>query len=444
MLLAPKDGAATVLPSDSIAVAAAWGVARMGDRKADALLDKLLGSSSPDVRALAAIGLGLTHDRKHAAPALAGARWRARPRPAPPRGPPPCTRSPSWGGDADPALLLANAGASDVLLRQAALLAMARLGARDDAGRDAGAAARTTGPADALATALFSPDEALRATAALAGAALATHSYRRSREALPVPDGPLTLRDVLAGLAPDAYGPADRAATLVALGPALRKAAVAAVSTSPDRARVVADALLDGGKKLGLAPFTAPGEKLDDRLSAAVDEVVESIAQAVVPGFVALVRHPAVEVRTRAVELLAIRPEPDAQAAVIDALGDPDESVRRAALAAVGPGARRPPRRRGGRARPRARRAGPCGCAPPRPWAGSAAVGPRVAPPPSWWTRSPPPRAATPSPWCARRRPAPSPPSTAPRPDPSSRSWPPRTPSPAYARPPPRCSRRSR
>jgi HEAT repeat protein len=42
-------------------------------------------------------------------------------------------------------------------------------------------------------------------------------------------------------------------------------------------------------------------------------------------------------VRTRAVELLARRAEPEAQAAVIDALGDPEESVKRAALAAVGP-----------------------------------------------------------------------------------------------------------
>jgi HEAT repeat protein len=57
----------------------------------------------------------------------------------------------------------------------------------------------------------------------------------------------------------------------------------------------------------------------------------------VVPGVVALERHPAVDVRTRAVELLARRPEPAAQAALVDALGDPDESVRRAALSSLGP-----------------------------------------------------------------------------------------------------------
>jgi tetratricopeptide (TPR) repeat protein/HEAT repeat protein len=326
-MLAPKEGAASLLPSDSIAVAAAWGVARMGDKKAEGLLVRLLASSSPDVRALAAIGLGLTHDKKHA-PALAT-----------------LARSPEAGANAraaathalaelgervDPALLLANAGSPDVVLRQAALLAMARLGAKDDA-------SKTTGPAEAIAAGVFSPDESLRGAAEGAGAALAMRNYRRTREALPVPDGPLTLREVLAGLAPDTYSASDRAAALVALAPALRKAAVAAVSTSPERARVVADALLAGSTKFTLLPFVSASDKLDPKLAAQADEAIESIAQAVVPGFVALERHPAVDVRTRAVELLARRPEPEAQAAVVDALGDPDESVRRAALSSVGP-----------------------------------------------------------------------------------------------------------
>ena len=327
LMLAPREGTGSVLPSDAIAVAAAWGVARMGDRKAEPLLVKLLGSSSPDVRALAAVGLGLTHDRKHV-PALAALARTAEASPT--------ARAAAMhalaelGAGADPALLLANAGSNDVLLRQAALLTMARLGTREDAGK-------TTGPAEAIAAGIFSSDDAMRRTAALAGAALATRVYRRAREPLPVPDGPLTLRDVLAGLGPEPYGPADRAAALVALGPALRKAAVAAVATSPERARVVADALLGAGGKLGLEPFTAAGEAPLPRFAPQVDEVVESIAQAVTPGFVALERHPDVEVRIRAVELLARRAEPEAQAAVVDALGDPDEGVRRAALSSVGP-----------------------------------------------------------------------------------------------------------
>jgi len=172
---------------------------------------------------------------------------------------------------------------------------------------------------------------------AAAAAALATGTYKRSREALPVPDGPLALREVLLGLGPDEVGGKERAAALVALGPALRKAAVAAVSTSPERAKVVADALLSGEDKLRLSPFVGAGDELDDATEAKVKDAIESIAAAVVPGFVALERHPMLEVRTRAVELLARRAEPDAQRAVIDALGDPEESVRRSALAAIGP-----------------------------------------------------------------------------------------------------------
>ena len=334
-MLAPKEGATQILPSDSIAVAAAWGVARMGDKKAEPLLLKLIGSASPDVRALAAMGLGLTHDRKHA-PALAALAA------SPEAGPvarAAATHALAEVGAGDPksalalvppGLLLTLADATDPLLRQAALLAMARLGDRADL--------RGSGAAEAIAAGAFSREDSLRAAAVSAAATLSTHVYKRTREALPVPDGPLTLRDVLLGLAPDEAGPAERAAALIALGPALQRAAVAAVATSPERAQLVADALLGGeGAALSLAPFTDGGGKLDDALKRQVEATVESLAAAVVPGFVALERHPDVEVRTRAVELLARRSEPEAQAAVIDALSDPDESVRRTALSAIGP-----------------------------------------------------------------------------------------------------------
>ena len=344
-LLAPKEGTTQILPSDAIAVAAAWGVARMGDKSvagvdprtsklAEPLLLKLLGSSSPDVRALAALGLGLTRERAHA-PALAALAA------SPEAGPvarAAATHALAELGAGDPksaaalvppGLLLGLADATDPLLRQAALLTMARLGDKADV--------RGGGAAEAIAAGAFSREESLRSAAVSAAATLSTHAYKRSREALPVPDGPLTLRGVLLGLAPDEAGPAERAAALVALGPALQRAAVAAVATSPERARLVADALLGGQTAaLSLAPFTDGGDKLDPALKKQVEATVESLAAAVVPGFVALGRHPDVEVRTRAVELLARRPEPEAQAAVIDALSDPDEGVRRTALSTIG------------------------------------------------------------------------------------------------------------
>jgi cellulose synthase operon protein C len=338
-MLAPKEGDSTVLPTDSIAVAAAWGAARMGDKKAEPLLLKLLSSPAPDVRALAALGLGLSRDRKHAPVLAALVR-------SPEAGP--TARAAAvhalgeLGGGVETPLLMAAADSSEVLLRQAALLTMARLAAKDEA-------ARSSGPAEAIAAGVFSTDEGLRGAAALAAVVLTSKGYSRLREPLPVPDGPLSIRDVLSGLSPDATGAVERGQALVALAPALQKAAIAAVSTSPDRARVVADALLAGagsgegeGGGLGLAPFTVVGAKLDEKLAPKVRAAVESVAAASVAPFVALVRHPALEVRTRAVELLATRQEPEAQAAVIDALGDPEESVRRAALSATG-GVKHPP-----------------------------------------------------------------------------------------------------
>ncbi len=263
-----------MLPSDAIAVAAAWGVARMGDRKAEPLLVKLLGSSSPDVRALAAVGLGLTHDRKHV-PALAalartrgGQRHRAR------RGD---ARARRAGGRAPtPALLLANAGSSDVLLRQAALLTMARLGVQDDAGK-------TTGPAEAIAAGIFSPDDSLRAhrrarrhragdprlpahARAAAGARRAAHPARRARRARP-------RRPTARPSAPRRWW---RWARRCARRPwrrwPLRRTA-RGWSPTPSSA---------AGGKLGLAPFTSAAETADGTRpsvnASAVDEVVESIA----------------------------------------------------------------------------------------------------------------------------------------------------------------------
>jgi HEAT repeat protein len=208
---------------------------------------------------------------------------------------------------------------------------MARLAPREEGARVPRAAA------DALAAAAFSPDPALREAAVRAGAAAVAQSFGRAAAALPVPDGPLVVRDVLRRLGPDALGAPERAAALVALGPALERAAVAAVATSPERARVVADALLAREGDAGLAPFTAADDHLDAKTAGEVRATVEAIAAATVRGFVALGRHPSIEVRQRAIELCARRPEPEAQAAVVDALGDPDEAMRRAALAAIGP-----------------------------------------------------------------------------------------------------------
>ena len=220
-ILAPRTGMLTVLPGDALAVAAAWGVARMGDRRAQPLLVKLAHSASPEVRALGVLGLGLSHDKNQAAfltgvarSAEAGAAARAAATYA----------LAELGAGVDPDLFLANSESSHRTLRRATLLAMARLGPTE-----------ASSGKQAIADAIFSPDESLRLYALLAATSLATKSYRRAGEPLPVPDGPLTLHGVLEGLAPEGYSAEEHALALLALAPALRRAAVAAVATSPER-----------------------------------------------------------------------------------------------------------------------------------------------------------------------------------------------------------------
>jgi len=83
-------------------------------------------------------------------------------------------------------------------------------------------------------------------------------------------------------------------------------------------------------------PLDAPRQQVDPDLRLRAEQAAESIAAAVVPAFVTLERHPATDVRARAIQFLSTRKEDEAQAAVVDALSDPDESVQKLAVSAVG------------------------------------------------------------------------------------------------------------
>ncbi len=144
------------------------------------------------------------------------------------------------------------------------------------------------------------------------------------------------MRAQIDALRPGGYSPDDHARALIKLAPALETASVAAVQSSPERARSVADALLDRGGKPAFGPLTRKLDKASPALQKEAGRAASSIAAAVVAPFVALSRHPSPDVRARSVQFLATRPEPAAQKAVVEALGDPDEHVERAALAAAG------------------------------------------------------------------------------------------------------------
>ncbi len=316
-LLAPH-GEVSSDESDPIAVAAAWAVARMGSPKAVPLLDKLLDSEAPSIRALAALGLGLEGDKRAAAKLskVVGS-MEAGPLPR-------AAAAFALGqlGDHSRVETLSQlAEAQDPTVRAAAIVALARL--------DAKAAPR------AIAEALVSPDPGLQSAGTAAALVLATGKYHAPHEPLEVPEGRVDVRSQIDELRPGGYSPDEHARALVKLAPALQAACVAAVQSSPERARAVADALLDRGGKPAFGPLTRELDKANAALRKQAGDAATGIARAVVAPFVALASHPSPDVRARAVQFLATRSEQAARTAVVEALGDPDEHVQRAALAAA-------------------------------------------------------------------------------------------------------------
>ncbi len=330
-LLAPKGSDPSLQPNDEIAVAAAWGVARMKNEKATSLLSSLTEASSPEVRAIAALGLGLSLDRK-TAPSLIKIASSGESGPV--------ARAAALlalgellskdasSADANAAIELASAAAAspDATLARAGLLTSARLLAAQKG------VTKAAGPtSDAIASAMFSKDAAFRSTAVTAATVLVSKSYRRAHDPLPVPDGALRVDDAIASFAPDTPSLDDRVDAFVAFEPALARAGAAAVATSPERAATVASAL---GSPI-LSPFVNDGEAVPSARADAATKAMSDLFTKVAPGFLSLVHHPDIEIRCRAIEVLGLRSTPEAEAALVEALGDTEERARRAALDAL-------------------------------------------------------------------------------------------------------------
>jgi HEAT repeat protein len=191
------------------------------------------------------------------------------------------------------------------------------------------------GADDAIARALTSPDPALVRAGTAAALVLTTGSYRSTADPLELPDGQLDLRALLGGLAPRGYTPAEHAQALSVLGPSIARAAAAAVQSSAEGARAVADSLRPRDGHAAFGPLSPSYEGVDSKLVERARAASEQIVHAVVPPFVALTSHPSAEVRAMAVQVLALRSEPPAAAAVIEAVSDRDARVQNAALSAI-------------------------------------------------------------------------------------------------------------
>ncbi|MFO0552008.1 MAG: HEAT repeat domain-containing protein [Polyangiaceae bacterium] len=334
-LLTPKQGDVTVVASDDLALAAAWAVARTRDAKAEVLLGKLLEASSPDVRAVAAIGLGLTKNKKHGAPLVALAKAaEAGPsaRAAALLGLGQLVTTGGLAPDKELTTLVASLlEATDPLLRRAALVLASRIQAQagDPLTTKSADAAATL---EALAQGILSSDAALRQDSIAAAAALLNKGFADKSEPLPVPIDKLNLNAILIGLMPATPTAAARLNVLVALEPHLQKAAVAAVATSPDRAAIIADSLAEGAI---FAPFAVDATTTPPELQKKAEAATRKILDATTPGFTQLVKHPDAAVRTKAAQVLALSATKEAQDALARALEDGDEALKRAILQSI-------------------------------------------------------------------------------------------------------------
>jgi cellulose synthase operon protein C len=325
------DGADDSPPSDAVAVAASWAVARMADARALPLLRELAKRGSPEMRAFGVLGLGILHDR-------VSIEEIARIAKSPDSGN--VARAASayalgeLGADAEVPGLVAIAEGTEALPREMALVALARL----EAGRAPSHAAVA-----AMADAVFaggdfegyrshSSASAVRRAGSASLLVLATGRAALARVghvSLLVPDGPLDVEAELEHLVPDGFSSVERASALTTFAGPVQRAAIAAMETSSGGARAVLDALGDGDKTL--LPFVEPGD-----LSEAARAQVESITRALEPSLVNRARDVDPAIKTRAIALLGRSATDGATAAVLAATHDSNEAVVRAALAAIG------------------------------------------------------------------------------------------------------------
>ena len=334
--LAPKGSDTTASGSDPVAVAATWAVARMQDPKAEPLLVTLVRRGAADVRALAALGLGLSKQPKHGAELAKITR-------APEAGP--VARAAAalalgeLGDRVHRPLLFGLTESSEPEVQLAALSALARLdGLSHDAHDKTGRTLATSAggmPADLallLARSLLSGESRVRRLALAAATALTVGEFRRQGGALPVTDRQVTAESVIVRFAPNGYTREEESRALEALAEPLAQAAVGVVAASAEGADVVARMLLGQLSELAATVGEGVTEPVAERRVAGV---LEAVGRATVDAFVRLTTHPSLEVRRHAVEVLSHRPEAQATEAVVAALDPRDPLLCRSALASL-------------------------------------------------------------------------------------------------------------
>jgi tetratricopeptide (TPR) repeat protein/HEAT repeat protein len=310
-----EDGASD---ADPVSVAAVWALANVRDPAARRVLSRVLEERGPNAQALAVLGLarqGGTGEARRLASVVSSNEHAL------------ITRAAAAFGLAElgdaraKAGTLALADASDAVVQATATVSLARLDP---------VAARS-----AVARALVSPDPELVQAGMQAACVLGEGAQPAASRPLPVPEGRVDARAILARMLPDGCSPDARARALVQLAPEIAAAAANGVRSAPARARSLAAALLGADGAPAFAPLTGGDGLPRAELASAARESCELIARSLVEPYLELAEHPAAEVRQSALRWLAARPEAAARRAVLGALGDSDPGVQRAALSAL-------------------------------------------------------------------------------------------------------------
>ncbi len=329
--------------SDSVAIAAAWAIARQaalgdGEREASALSERLTKTDVPEIAALGALGLSrreATRDQARAVQLLGQLADSSALGPLPRAAAAYSLGARIEGTTVDASLetkflasLLALLDVSDRLTHDQALWALSSI----DNPRVEGA----------LAEGLVDADERARSVALAAALGRApTGAKQPSPLAHPLerlPEGHVDVAELLtASLPTQTHKPP--ALALVRLARPLEEAAVLAVRTSPEKALIVAQALTarDGAPAFGA--LTVGLDQAPEALRSDAEKVARSITERTVPAFASLVHHDDARLRAASISVLGLAPNDEtAQKLVADALRDPTPAGQNAAFEALGRG----------------------------------------------------------------------------------------------------------
>lgn len=313
-LLSP-DGKLRVDEGDPVSIAAVWGASRLDGAGATRLKMKLLEAESPSARALAALSLGVF--RVH------GAERELKEMLASPEQGPVARAAATialgeLGNFEQLHVLSSLTQSSDDRLRAAALTTLSRGGVKEVTPH--------------LAEAIVYGKDSLRKAAIGAASVLAGAPFERHADPLGTPPSRIELEPILANFNARPPTPEQEAAALILLGDALATTCQAAVQSSAEQARTVADALLARAGAPAFGDLTKRIGELDPARRAEAEATSKKIAASVVGAFIALSSHPSARSRSTAIEFLSTRAEASARDALVGALSDDDTRVQRAAL----------------------------------------------------------------------------------------------------------------